>query len=103
MANTSFAYVRNFEQADIIPPSNFIVVRVDGRGFSKFSARCGFEKPNDIRALHLMNAAAAEVVRSFVDIVIAYGQSDEYSFVFAEETDLWERRYVMDQSRLSCR
>jgi tRNA(His) guanylyltransferase len=97
MANTSFAYVRNFEQADIIPPSNFIVVRIDGRGFSKFSTRCNFEKPNDIRALNLMNAAAAEVVRSFVDIVIAYGQSDEYSFVFGEETDLWERRSVLPE------
>jgi len=25
-----------------------------------------------------MNAAAVEVVRQFVDIVVAYGQSDEY-------------------------
>jgi tRNA(His) guanylyltransferase len=40
-----------------------------------------------------MNAAAIEVVRSFVDITIAYGQSDEYSFVLAEDTTLWDRRY----------
>lgn len=94
MANTDFAYVRNFEQPDKIPPSNFIVVRIDGRGFSKFSSKYQFEKPNDVRALNLMNAAATEVVRSFVEIVLAYGQSDEYSFVFAEETTLWERRCV---------
>jgi len=29
-----------------------------------------------------MNAAAAEVVRQFVDVVVAYGQSDEYRYVF---------------------
>lgn len=51
-----------------------------------------FIKPNDRRALDLMNAAAVEVVRSFVDIVIAYGQSDEYSFIFHESTQLFDRR-----------
>lgn len=92
MANTDFAYVRNFEVPDPIAPSNFIVVRIDGRGFSKFSAKYDFTKPNDLRAIQLMNAAATEVVKAFVDVVIAYGQSDEYSFVFGEETGLWERR-----------
>ena len=51
-----------------------------------------FEKPNDCRALKLMNAAAMEVVRSFVAVVLAYGQSDEYSFVLHESTTLFERR-----------
>jgi tRNAHis guanylyltransferase len=37
-----------------------------------------FEKPNDLRAIHLMNMAALEVVRNIRDIIIAYGQSDEY-------------------------
>ena len=37
-----------------------------------------FEKPNDLRAIHLMNRAALEVVRNIRDIIIAYGQSDEY-------------------------
>jgi tRNA(His) guanylyltransferase len=38
----------------------------------------GFEKPNDRKALELMNEAAKAVVRSFPQIVIAYGHSDEY-------------------------
>ncbi|EMC99302.1 hypothetical protein BAUCODRAFT_66046 [Baudoinia panamericana UAMH 10762] len=92
MANSEFGYVRNFEQRDALPPSNWIVVRIDGRGFTKLCKKYDFEKPNDFRALKLMNDAAVEVLRSFVDVVIAYGQSDEYSFVFYESTTLFERR-----------
>lgn len=92
MAHSEFEYVRNFELSDILPPSNWIVVRIDGRGFSKFSKKHAFEKPNDKRALNLMNAAATEVLRSIVDVVLAYGQSDEYSFVLQESTTLFERR-----------
>jgi len=92
MANTEFGYVRNFEQWDALPPSNWVVVRIDGRGFTKLCKKYGFEKPNDRRALDLANVAAAEVVRQFVDVVLAYGQSDEYSFVFQESTTLFDRR-----------
>ncbi|GAB7364666.1 hypothetical protein MBLNU230_g5468t1 [Neophaeotheca triangularis] len=92
MANSSFQYVRNFELPDPLPPSNWIVIRIDGRGFSKFTTKHAFTKPNDIRALNLMNASAVEVVKAFQDIVIAYGQSDEYSFVLSENTTLFERR-----------
>ena len=67
-------------------------MRIDGRGFSKLTKRCDFAKPNDKRGIDLMNAAATEVVRSLHDIVIAYGQSDEFSFVFHENTTLFERR-----------
>jgi tRNA(His) guanylyltransferase len=94
MAHSEFEYTRNFELWDAIPPLNWIVVRIDGRGFSKLCKKYEFDKPNDKRALDLMNAAATEVVRSFVDIVLAYGQSDEYSFVFHESTTLFDRRAV---------
>ncbi|KAF2170225.1 hypothetical protein M409DRAFT_64557 [Zasmidium cellare ATCC 36951] len=94
MANSEFQYVRSFETWDALPPSNWIVVRIDGRGFSKLCKKYDFAKPNDRRALDLMNAAAVEVVRSFVDIVLAYGQSDEYSFIFHESAQLFERRAV---------
>ncbi|KAK3070998.1 tRNA-His guanylyltransferase [Teratosphaeriaceae sp. CCFEE 6253] len=92
MANSGYGYVRDFETADSLPPSNWIVVRIDGRGFTKLSKKYDFKKPNDLRALYLMNAAAVEVVRSFADVVFAYGQSDEYSFVFHESATLFERR-----------
>lgn len=41
-------------------------------------AKYYFEKPNDKRALDLMNAAAKAVVTELPDITIAYGISDEY-------------------------
>jgi len=39
-----------------------------------------------------MNAAATSVMQEFRDIVLAYGQSDEYSFVFRKETSAFKRR-----------
>lgn len=92
MANSAYQYVRDFEQPDALPPSNWIVVRIDGRGFSKFTTKHSFAKPNDLRAINLMNAAALEVTRTLVDVVLAYGQSDEYSFVLSENTTLFDRR-----------
>lgn len=62
-----------------------IVVRVDGKGFHRFSAEHNFEKPNDIRSLSLMTQAATAVMEEFKDICLAYGQSDEYSFIFRFE------------------
>ena len=44
----------------------------------RFSDGHGFEKPNDLRALQLMNKCAETVMKEFTDILIAYGQSDEY-------------------------
>ncbi|KAF2218476.1 Thg1 C terminal domain-containing protein [Elsinoe ampelina] len=92
MANSEFEYTRFFEQTDVLLPDTWIVVRLDGRGFSKFTKRYNFVKPNDKRAIDLMNSAALETMRSLVDIVVAYGQSDEYSFVFHKDTQLFERR-----------
>ncbi|CAJ0545590.1 Ff.00g090630.m01.CDS01 [Fusarium sp. VM40] len=92
MANSKFEYVRNFETSDPLLPNTWIVVRVDGRGFTKMCAKYGFEKPNDRRALDLMNAAAKAVVTELPEITIAYGVSDEYSFVFHKASTLFERR-----------
>jgi tRNA(His) 5'-end guanylyltransferase len=47
---------------------------------NRFSTNYSFEKPNDRRALDLMNAAAKAVMTELPDIVIAYGISDEYRY-----------------------
>lgn len=44
----------------------------------RLCAKYGFEKPNDKRALDLMNAAAKTLVTELPEIMIAYGVSDEY-------------------------
>ncbi|KAL3471992.1 Thg1 C terminal domain-containing protein [Aspergillus californicus] len=92
MANSKYEYVKAFEQPDTLIPNTWIVVRIDGRGFHKLSDRYAFRKPNDRRALELMNAAAVEVMKELSDLVIAYGVSDEFSFVFHPTSELFERR-----------
>ena len=44
----------------------------------RFTELYGFEKPNDERALRLMNACASSVLENIGEIVFAYGVSDEY-------------------------
>ncbi|XP_053948524.1 probable tRNA(His) guanylyltransferase [Anastrepha ludens] len=92
MACSRFEYVKNYEQDDSILPNVWIVIRLDGKGFHKFSKAHDFAKPNDTNALNLMSTAAVAVMEEFRDIILAYGQSDEYSFVFRKETNVFNRR-----------
>ncbi|KAK9365789.1 Thg1 C terminal domain-containing protein [Lipomyces kononenkoae] len=92
MAKSRFEYVRTYEQDTTLLPNTYIVIRLDGRGFHRFSARYGFQKPNDKRALDLMNAAAKQVMRQIPDVAGAYGQSDEYSFVLGRQCRMFDRR-----------
>ena len=46
----------------------------------RFAEAHKFNKPNDDRALSLMSHCASVVMKEFSDIVISYGQSDEYRF-----------------------
>lgn len=92
MAKSRYEYVKNFESDQTLLPNTWIVVRIDGRAFHKFSQKHEFAKPNDERALNLMNRAAVAVMQEFKDIVISFGESDEYSFVFRKDTLLYNRR-----------
>ena len=49
-------------------------------------------KPNDERGLGLMSRAAQSVMAEFPEAVLAYGQSDEFSFVFHKHCKLYNRR-----------
>ena len=62
MANSKYEYVRQFETHDVLLPETYIVVRIDGKKFHEFSKYYDFAKPNDERALKLMNACAKNVV-----------------------------------------
>lgn len=46
--------------------------------FGRFSEVNEFEKPNDEKALNLMNCCAIAVLEKYPDIIFAYGYSDEY-------------------------
>eukprot|EP00039_Didymoeca_costata_P030025 m.27576 g.27576 ORF g.27576 m.27576 type:complete len:273 (+) comp7909_c0_seq1:241-1059(+) len=92
MAKSKYEYVKSFESDDRLLPNTFLVARLDGRGFHRFTECHGFTKPNDIRGITLMNEAAKACMNQFQDIVIGYGESDEFSFVFKRETTLFKRR-----------
>lgn len=84
--------LQSFEADDKILQNCWIVVRIDGKNFHKFANVHNFEKPNDIRSLNLMNFAAACVMKEFNEIILSYGQSDEYSFVFHRTANVYNRR-----------
>ncbi|KAI3636833.1 hypothetical protein MIR68_005100 [Amoeboaphelidium protococcarum] len=92
MACSKYEYVKKFELSDAMLPNTYIVVRIDGRGFSRFTKEHKFEKPNDLRGIQLMNSCAERVLKDFSDITLAYGQSDEYSFLLSRSSNLYHRR-----------
>ena len=47
----------------------------------RLCAKYELEKPNDRRALDLMNEAAIGVMRELPDIRLAYGISDEFRYI----------------------
>ncbi|KAG2017480.1 tRNA guanylyltransferase [Coprinopsis cinerea AmutBmut pab1-1] len=100
MANTKYAYVRNFELPDPLLPGTFLLLRLDGQSFHRFSETHSFTKPNDVRALKLMDRAARELMDLFPDIVLAFGESDEYSFLLKKSTTLFNRRQAKILSTL---
>ncbi|KAG6897011.1 hypothetical protein C0992_004655 [Termitomyces sp. T32_za158] len=67
----------------------------------RFSEKHNFAKPNDVRALQLMDHAARDVMEQYPDIVLAFGESDEYSFLLRKSTDLYNRRQAKIMSTLT--
>jgi tRNA(His) guanylyltransferase len=63
-----------------IPNRSYIIVRLDGRGFSKYTDR--FEKPFDSILSNAMDSATIELCKEFSP-AFAYTQSDEVSLVFS--------------------
>ncbi|KAJ9124213.1 hypothetical protein QFC22_001011 [Naganishia vaughanmartiniae] len=94
MANSRFQYVRSFELADNLLPSTYLVVRVDGKGFHRFADAHGFAKPNDKTALDLMDRAAKRVMEEVPDVVVGFGESDEYSKIVTLIVSCFTSAYV---------
>ncbi|KAF8514550.1 tRNAHis guanylyltransferase [Hysterangium stoloniferum] len=92
MAGSKYAYVKSFELPDPLLPNTFLVARLDGHGFHRFADEHGFIKPNDTKALELMDHAAQNVMQEYSDIMLAFGESDEYSFLFRKSCTLYNRR-----------
>ncbi len=84
-------YLNSYKKGEFCLPNSWIVVRLDGKQFTRFTDVHSFKKPNDVRSLELMNRAAVCVMENFKDICLAFGQSDEYSFVFRKDTRVFRR------------
>ena len=54
----------------------------------RFSEKHEFTKPNDIRALELMDHAARKLMEEYPDIVLAFGESDEFRLVLPINSNL---------------
>lgn len=72
MANSKYEYVKSFELQDNLLPQTWIVLRIDGCHFHKFSQVHNFEKPNDEHALQLLNECSTDMLEEFPDIIFAY-------------------------------
>jgi tRNA(His) guanylyltransferase len=70
-------------------PGAWTVIRLDGRGFSKFTAS-RFEKPFDER-FHGFMVRTATVLLEEMGAIYAYTESDEISLLFRPEWDLFDR------------
>jgi len=92
MANSKWEYVKSYELDDTLLPNCWIVARIDGRGFHKLAKKHNWKRPNDTRALALMNHSAKLVMDEYEDIVLGYGQSDEFSFIFRKSAQIFQRR-----------
>ncbi|KIY64899.1 tRNAHis guanylyltransferase, partial [Cylindrobasidium torrendii FP15055 ss-10] len=92
MAGTQYQYVKKFELPDPLLPGMYILLRIDGHSFHRFSDEHGFTKPNDLSALQLMDHAATMLMDEYPDIVLGFGESDEYSFLLRKSTSLYNRR-----------
>ena len=74
------AYEESLDQ--FVLPDMYIVVRLDGRGFTKMTKK-RFEKPFDIRFREMMLQVTKELIEnSGFKIIYGYTQSDEISLLF---------------------
>lgn len=95
MANSKLDYLKDEERSTDLKfnGDTYIVVRVDGDKFHNFCTVHNFHKPNDKRALDLMVDAAKQVLVAFRGhIPLAYGHSDEFSFLIKSTSTLLSRR-----------
>lgn len=103
MANSRYDYHKQEEQwTDLrFNRGTYIIVRVDGHKFHAFTDEHKFHKPNDKRALDLMVESAKQVVRTYKGhIPLAYGHSDEFSFLIRSSSSLLSRRVYKITSML---
>jgi tRNA(His) 5'-end guanylyltransferase len=74
-----------------LPRRTYVVLRVDGRSFHQFTRE--LERPYSVQLANALDEAAVQLCQEMIGCRLAYGQSDEYSFLLTdfekEESRLW--------------
>lgn len=75
---------RDYEDAlrIFLPRRAYFVIRIDGRGFHKFTEK--LERPWCRQLADALDQAALVLCREMIGCRFAYGQSDEYSFLLTD-------------------
>jgi tRNA(His) 5'-end guanylyltransferase len=73
-----------------LPPESPIVLRLDGHGFSRFTAH--YNRPFDQRIHDAMIATCSDLLKFFPQATVAYTQSDEITLVFPNGVQSFNER-----------
>ena len=76
-----------------VPQENFIVVRLDGRGFTRLTKEIWqFEAPFDIRFRDLMAHTVRHLMKCGFNVAYGYSESDEISLLLRRDDDTFKRK-----------
>lgn len=84
--------MKAFEQDASVLPANYIMVRLDGVGFSKVTEKLNCIKPFDSSFADSMADVVKYLMEQVPDIMLGYTQSDEITLVFKRDTEWFNRR-----------
>jgi len=77
--------MRSYEMDNRLPSNLPVIIRIDGRAFSKFTR--GMGKPFDLDFIGMMNEIAIGLCNDMQNCRLAYLQSDEISFLLYQRID----------------
>jgi len=82
------------ESQDYCVPSNvWIVARLDGKGFSKFTKRMNYTKPFDDEFKNIMTSVSKHLMQNTgFKFIYSYTESDEISLLFSFDENTFKRK-----------
>ena len=83
-------YERSTDHA--VPGGQYVVARLDGRGFSKLTREQGFQHPFDPAFRAAMVSTTQHLMKCGPQVLLGYTQSDEISLLFHPECRSFGRR-----------
>jgi len=89
------AKMRVYEESldQCIVPGMYLIVRIDGRGFSHLTNDvCKFDRPFDERFSELMGDTVKHLMQCGFKVIYGYTQSDEISLLFAPDENAFSRK-----------